>query len=472
MPKWPGSSPTCFFLTAIAFTAGWTAISSLIGYYKSLYGPHMLLYLNLAYFLPSLPTLLLQSLWDARLDSKFGIAKAATVRLCIGLGGSTLICIVYPFYESSRDVLLVLVSLLGLCNSVAFSTSYQIVTHFSTSNSVALTTGFVASGPLVVLAEAALRMGPRPSYIQQMLLFQLVAALTLAGWAAALLLLVRWWGQLQAKADSPESSPLLEDESVVLHSSQHSLDPPGEHHSRYHAAPHSSDQAEAGLIEQQGTGGYEGSDTSRASSCNRDELERGERSAVSLESMGSSQTGRSLSMPSPHAVPEWGYQALAQDIWPAVLALVLSVSTSILVFPFFPYVPSDGRFGDALPQVLFAARVISDMAGRLIPLLGPLSSKQGLLSIAAAKAIMTPIFFLYIGSGFSHYSDWAAVLYITLFWLLSGYVNNCAYVMASCWAPSHATAAKAGGLMALVFQTSSLMALLLAFWIEHRYFAV
>lgn len=93
--------------------------------------------------------------------------------------------------------------------------------------------------------------------------------LGLAGWAAALLLLVRWWGQLQAKADSPESSPLLEDESVVLHSSQHSLDPPGEHHSRYHAAPHSSDQAEAGLIEQQGTGGYEGSDTSRASSCNR-----------------------------------------------------------------------------------------------------------------------------------------------------------------------------------------------------------
>ena len=41
--------------------------------------------------------------------------------------------------------------------------------------------GFVASGPLVVLAEAALRMGSKPSYIQQMLLFQLVAGLTLAG---------------------------------------------------------------------------------------------------------------------------------------------------------------------------------------------------------------------------------------------------------------------------------------------------
>lgn len=44
----------------------------------------MLLHLNLAYFLPSLPTLLLQSVWDARLDSRYGTAKAATFRLGIG----------------------------------------------------------------------------------------------------------------------------------------------------------------------------------------------------------------------------------------------------------------------------------------------------------------------------------------------------------------------------------------------------
>ena len=121
-------------------------------------------------------------------------------------------------------------------------------------------------------------------------------------------------------------------------------------------------------------------------------------------------------------------------------------------------------------QVLFAARVISDVTGRLLPRLSQFSSKPGLLSLAAAKAIMTPIFFIYISSEYSQYNDWAAVLYITLFWLLSGYVNNCAYVMASQWAPS-AAAARAGGLMALVFQTSSLLALLLAFWIEHSRFA-
>ena len=51
------------------------------------------------------------------------------------------------------------------------------------------------------------------------------------------------------------------------------------------------------------------------------------------------------------AVPCVGMQAVGRSIWPAGLALFLSVSTSILVFPFFPYIPSSGYFGVALPQV-------------------------------------------------------------------------------------------------------------------------
>lgn len=58
-----------------------------------------------------------------------------------GLGGSAAVCAVYPFHENSKTVLLMLVGLLGTLNSIAFSTSYQIVTHFAISNSVALTTG-------------------------------------------------------------------------------------------------------------------------------------------------------------------------------------------------------------------------------------------------------------------------------------------------------------------------------------------
>ncbi|DBA76841.1 TPA: hypothetical protein ACH3X2_008856 [Trebouxia sp. C0005] len=285
-----------------------------------------------------------------------------------------------------------------------------------------------------------------------------------AGWIAAMLLLFKWWTQLQSKASNSET--LIEDTTDPSHSSQYSFVSATEHHSRHHSTLLGHNALDEERLLEQSSSGLDGSETSLGSSGSRDEMERGHQSSFSLESMGS----RTPSAPSLLALrPSWP-QALAHGIWPAALALFLSVSTSILIFPFFPYVPTSGYFGDALPQVLFGARVISDVTGRLLPRLPFFNTKSGLLSLALAKAIMTPIFFLYISSAMSTYNDWAAVLYITLFWLLSGYVNNCAYVMAPRWAPQ-TSAAKAGGIMALIFQASSLLALLVAFWIEHSQFA-
>ena len=86
------------------------------------------------------------------------------------------------------------------------------------------------------------------------------------GWIAAMLLLFRWWAQLQAKASNSGSAPLLEDEPGPLHSSQYSSLSLADHHSRHHPASHLCHPGEGGLIEQQGSGG---SDTSRGSSSNR-----------------------------------------------------------------------------------------------------------------------------------------------------------------------------------------------------------
>lgn len=44
-----------------------------------------------------------------------------------------------------------------------------------------LAAGFVASGPLVVLLEVALRIGSAPTYSQQLALFLLVTVVTSAG---------------------------------------------------------------------------------------------------------------------------------------------------------------------------------------------------------------------------------------------------------------------------------------------------
>ena len=46
--------------------------------------------------------------------------------------------------------------------------------------------GFVGSGPLVILADLALRIGPQPSFVQRLALYWFVTAVTCAGLQAAL----------------------------------------------------------------------------------------------------------------------------------------------------------------------------------------------------------------------------------------------------------------------------------------------
>lgn len=42
-----------FFLVSVAYTSVWIAVSSQLDYFKTLYGPSILLKLNIAYYLPT-----------------------------------------------------------------------------------------------------------------------------------------------------------------------------------------------------------------------------------------------------------------------------------------------------------------------------------------------------------------------------------------------------------------------------------
>ncbi len=75
----------CFFLISVTYTIGWTTISSELAYFKHLFGPAILLQLNLAYFLPSIPILLLQTWLDEHFDRKFGPGKATAFRFSFGM---------------------------------------------------------------------------------------------------------------------------------------------------------------------------------------------------------------------------------------------------------------------------------------------------------------------------------------------------------------------------------------------------
>lgn len=65
----------------VAYNVPWTAISSLLGQFSYHFKqPRILLYLNLAYFLPSVPALLIHSSLQERLERRYGLPKAALLR--------------------------------------------------------------------------------------------------------------------------------------------------------------------------------------------------------------------------------------------------------------------------------------------------------------------------------------------------------------------------------------------------------
>jgi hypothetical protein len=68
-------------LLQVAYKVPWTAISSLLGQFSVRFNqPAILLWLNLAYFLPSVPALLLHSSLQERLEQWLGLPRAAMAR--------------------------------------------------------------------------------------------------------------------------------------------------------------------------------------------------------------------------------------------------------------------------------------------------------------------------------------------------------------------------------------------------------
>lgn len=61
-----------------AYTSTWLAVSSQLGNYRELYGPQVLLQLNIAYFLPSIPLLIVSGLFDKVLEAKLGEAGVSS----------------------------------------------------------------------------------------------------------------------------------------------------------------------------------------------------------------------------------------------------------------------------------------------------------------------------------------------------------------------------------------------------------
>lgn len=182
-----GVTPGLFFIVAIAYKLAWTAISSLLSQFSRDYGPNILLYLNIAYFLPSIPVLILQTYFNDAIDRRLGGARrGAALRFsigkppgctwlwqlvpvvdcwhghaillsrlptlmaeklatwgCAGLGGLVLLTGCFTSIAATYVSLIATTVAVGAAYGVAFGTSYQMASKFPPICTVMLTTGEV-----------------------------------------------------------------------------------------------------------------------------------------------------------------------------------------------------------------------------------------------------------------------------------------------------------------------------------------
>ncbi|GLC52618.1 hypothetical protein PLESTB_000649700 [Pleodorina starrii] len=519
--KLPSVAPLCFFLISVAYKLAWTAISSLLSQYSKAYGPGILLQLNVAYFFPSIPVLMLQAVFNDRMDRRLGLPGGALLRFSLGLGGLVALTRYFPALTAgSEQALLVTTVLVGMSYGIAFGTSYQIASKYAAGATVALTTGFVSSGPVVLLLDLALKRGPYYSPEGLERLFQWVAVITAAGLAAAAALVLGSWRMLSAgpphrvelkvpyKAPSYGSSVGGKDGG-----SGHGSDRAGGPYVR-HRGEQGGGQYDGGALTPYGSGSfgqnangyhnhhnYNGYSTAGGGGgfgaagrshhaitldfsgaandhhnhhnghdgfSNHHNHHHGGGASHSMFHMSASADGGQAdqsvdeSKVSKRDLPLF---RLAARILPAALSITLSVGTSMLIFPFFTYMTSTGLLGERLPQVLFYIRLVGDIAGRLVPRRLQATTVRKLMFWAFVKLAMVPLLFGCIFTPELLGGDVTSCVVVALFWVLSGYLNTCSYLVAPTLVPP-SQKSRASGLMTVAFQSACFGALMLAYAVQ------
>lgn len=74
--------------------------------------------------------------------------------------------------------LLASVIVLGLMHGIAFSAAYQMVARFANKNTISLGLGCVGSGLLALALELILSVGPNPTRVSFIILFEIAAGAT------------------------------------------------------------------------------------------------------------------------------------------------------------------------------------------------------------------------------------------------------------------------------------------------------
>jgi hypothetical protein len=307
-----------FFVFGCATSAAQTALLSMLTYYSLRFGPKTFVALNCASYLPSLPIVLLQGTLDNMYDRIFSTAVTFKFRIAVSflvLAATLCALPLLPLHEEWE--LLACAAVIGIFTGVAFGSFYQLLTFVDAEeqsrNIAYFAFGYQGSGVVVLFLSLAVFRGHEAAPTRAMLddFFLSVALVPLA----ALVLFVA----LTATADFRDSAlardaanptqPLLwgREEAAAVDQRAH-------------------DQA---LLRSLGSEHILGSL----------EAEHDETTAVG-SSVGESEALSQMQ--------------ILQRCFPCAACIFVTIFASIVIFPFYTFVPSSNPM---FPMLLFYTKV-------------------------------------------------------------------------------------------------------------------
>lgn len=149
---------TLFMLISFGYMLPWTAMGSLISYYKQTYSASFYVQLYCAYYLPGLPIALIQYRYDVHFDLKYKSENTYFYRGLFSYLVMSSILLGLSYFRSELALIILFFSL-GICSWLCHGTASMLASMYPSSAIAYLQTGFRCPEVYSLVAVGALHLG-------------------------------------------------------------------------------------------------------------------------------------------------------------------------------------------------------------------------------------------------------------------------------------------------------------------------
>jgi MFS family permease len=181
-----------FVLIGLGLNMPFAALNGAIVYFTKMFGPSYYLHFLAAFNIPAIPLLTAQLLLDENLDKKFGSKITFSVRLITTFSIMCAATFLLPYFVSSFLYVIIIISVIGIANGIAFGSIFQLASIFSNKGTACVFAGLGIGNLFTTLTLIGLHFDDRAAYNMEIVhkFFQIHGSMVGVGILAIILVMM------------------------------------------------------------------------------------------------------------------------------------------------------------------------------------------------------------------------------------------------------------------------------------------